>query len=141
MGKDTAAVARLQQGRGFLMAFGHQDAAFVKTATALFQGESHIGQRLFGMGAQMCRERGAIGVQGRFAAPRKAEHMEREIAVFRGRAGRCLFQDHMRIGAAHAKRIDGSAARGVLPGPVIEPVIDAEGRALKRDRRVRRFIA
>ena len=43
MGKDTAAVAAFQQGRGLFMGFGDQDAAFVETPTALFQGEGHIG--------------------------------------------------------------------------------------------------
>ena len=141
VGKDTAAVACLQQCCGLLMAFGHQNTTFVETATALFEGEGHIRQRLLGMRAQMGGKGSTVGVQGCFVAARKAEHVERKIAFLGRRTGGGLFKDHMRIGPADAERVDRRAARCGRRRPVIEPVIHTEGRAFEGDRRVRRFIA
>ena len=103
VGKDPAGVAAFKKISRLVMAFGNQNPAFFEPLAAVFQCMGHIGQRLFGMGAQMGGQRPGIRLQRRFGAARDAQHMERPVAVAGCGAFGGLFQQRMGIGAADAQ--------------------------------------
>jgi hypothetical protein len=61
------------------MAFGHDHPALVKGAAALLQRIGHIGQRLFGMGAQMRSQPGGLPVKRRLATGRQDQRLKRPV--------------------------------------------------------------
>ncbi len=133
MGEDAARIARLQPPGGFVLAAGDGDAAMLEGAAALLEREGHIGQRLFGMGAQVIGKAGCGRVERGFRARRDHQRLKRPVALFRGGARRGLFQHHMGVGAADAQGIDARAAGMAAPGPGGQAVIDGERAAVETD--------
>ncbi len=139
MVEDKARIGAFQQARRLIMAFRHDDPALLEGAAALFQGPGDIGQLLVRMGAQMGGQSQSLALQRSFRAGRDHQRLEWPVAVLGCQPQRRLLQHRMGIRAADAKAVDACPQDRCLPGH--QPVIDAKGRGLKINRRVRRLIA
>ena len=102
LGEDAAGIGGFQHRGRLVMGGGDEDAAMFEGATAFLQGEGHIGERLFRMGAQMGGKALRRLVQRRWGAGREDEELEGPVAFAGGGDGGGLFEDDMGVGAADA---------------------------------------
>ena len=108
-------------------------------AAAFLQRIGNIGQRLFGVRAQMGGQPLRGLVQRGLRAGGQGQELEGPVALFGGGHLWRLFKDHMGIRAADPERVDPGPTRPFAARPVCQAVIHAEGAVVEINGRIGLF--